>query len=102
MAGATHDLAPHQAATGSGVVTMARQIGFVVGVSILFAIVGDGVGLVAMDAFTSCFLVAAAVLIAASVTAFGMAGRHGASIPVPVNVQPEPRPAAKDQWRRQR
>ena len=75
MAGATHDLAPHQAATGSGVVTMARQIGFVIGVSILFAIVGDGIGLVAMDAFTTCFLVAAAVLVAAALTAFGMAAR---------------------------
>ena len=104
MAGATHDLAPHQAATGSGVVTMARQIGFVVGVSILFAIVGDGIGLVAMDAFTTCFLVAAAVLVAASLTAFGMAarvpprttGRPDTSAPVPGNVRPEPRPAAED------
>lgn len=76
MAGATHDLAPHQAATGSGVVTMARQIGFVIGVSILFAIVGDGIGLGAMDAFTTTFLVAAAVLVAASLTAFGMAARR--------------------------
>jgi MFS family permease len=75
MAGATHDLAPHQAATGSGVVTMARQIGFVIGVSILFAIVGDGTGLAAMDAFSTCFLVAATVLVAASLTAFGMAAR---------------------------
>ncbi len=31
MAGATHDLPAHQSATGSGIVTMARQIGFVVG-----------------------------------------------------------------------
>lgn len=104
MAGATHDLAPHQAATGSGVVTMARQIGFVVGVSILFALVGDSVGLDAMDAFTACFLVAAAILVASSVTAFGMAarvpprttGRPDTSAPVPGNVRPEPRPAAED------
>lgn len=75
MAGATHDLAPQQAATGSGVVTMARQIGFVIGVSLLFAIVGEGIGLGAMDTFTTCFLVAAAVLVTASVTAFGMATR---------------------------
>lgn len=85
MAGATHDLATHQAATGSGVVTMARQIGFVIGVSILFAIVGDGIGLVAMDAFTTSFLVAAAVLVAASLTAFGMAApvRPTAAAPAP-------------------
>ena len=47
MAGSTHDLPSTMAATGSGVVTMARQIGFVVGVSILFALVGDGVGVAA-------------------------------------------------------
>ncbi len=82
MAGATHDLAPHQAATGSGVVTMARQIGFVIGVSVLFAIVGNGIGLVAMDAFTICFLVAAGVLVAASVTAVGMSARAGAARPL--------------------
>ncbi|MEO6512102.1 MAG: hypothetical protein ABIO16_13985, partial [Nocardioides sp.] len=89
MAGATHELAPHQAATGSGVVTMARQIGFVVGVSILFAIVGERVGPVAMDSFVTCFLVAAAFLVAASVTAFGMAARHGAAILADGNLQPE-------------
>ena len=83
MAGATHDLAPHQAATGSGVVTMARQIGFVVGVSILFAIVGNAMGPVAMDAFTTCFLVAAAVLVGAAVTAVGMAAGLHPSATVP-------------------
>ena len=63
MAGATHDLAPHQAATGSGVV--------------------------AMDAFTTCFLVAAAVLVAASLTAFGMTARvrptEAATAPGPIS-----------------
>ena len=84
MAGATHDLAPHQAATGSGVVTMARQIGFVVGVSVLFAVVGDRVGRAATDAFTACFLISAAVLVVAAATAFGMAARsRPAAAPVP-------------------
>jgi hypothetical protein len=62
---------------------MARQIGFVVGVSILFAVVGDGIGLVAMDAFIDCFLIAAVILVAASGTAYGMAARDGARAPAP-------------------
>ena len=95
MAGATHDLPPHQAATGSGVVTMARQIGFVVGVSILFAVVGDGIGLVAMDAFTACFYIAAAILVAASVAAYGMAARDRPRAPSPARREPRVRQSPK-------
>jgi EmrB/QacA subfamily drug resistance transporter len=91
MAGATHDLGPHLAATGSGVVNMARQIGFVVGVSVLFAIVGDGIGRAAMDAFTTCLLVAAAVLVAASVAAYGMAARVRPRAPSPARGGPRVR-----------
>ncbi|MEO6145034.1 MAG: MFS transporter, partial [Dermatophilaceae bacterium] len=75
MAGATHDLPAHQAATGSGVVTMSRQIGYVVGVSAIFAIVGDRTGVLAMDQFTDSFLLAAAALVASAVAAFGMGAR---------------------------
>jgi hypothetical protein len=72
MAGSTHDLPSTMAATGSGVVTMARQIGFVVGVSILFALVGDGVGVAAVDGFRTTWLVAVAVLLLAACAAAGM------------------------------
>jgi EmrB/QacA subfamily drug resistance transporter len=75
MAGSTHDLPASMAATGSGVVTMARQIGFVVGVSILFALVGDNVGSAALDGFREMWLVAALVLVAAAGAAVGMRGR---------------------------
>jgi hypothetical protein len=75
MAGSTHDLPASMAATGSGVVTMARQIGFVVGVSILFALVGDNVGSAAVDGFREMWLVAALVLVAAAGAAVGMRGR---------------------------
>lgn len=92
MAGATHDLAPHQAATGSGVVTMSRQIGFVVGVSVLFAIVGDRTGLPATDRFTDSYLVAAVALLASAVAAYGMAARPRAAAEIaggPADVRAE-------------
>jgi hypothetical protein len=75
MAGSTHDLPASMAATGSGVVTMARQIGFVVGISILFALVGDNGGWEAADGFREMWLVAALVLVAASGAAVGMRAR---------------------------
>ena len=75
MAGSTHDLPASMAATGSGVVTMARQIGFVVGVSILFALVGDDVGHAAIDGFRTTWVVAAAVLLLAAGAAAGMHSR---------------------------
>lgn len=66
FAGSTRDLAPHQAATGSGVINMSRQIGFVLGISGLFVFVGDAVGagaahglLQALGASAAAMLVAA-------------------------------------------
>lgn len=76
MAGSTHDLPASMAATGSGVVTMARQIGFVVGVSTLFALVGDNVGAAAVDGLRQTWVAAALVLVAAAGAAVGMAGRE--------------------------
>lgn len=40
LAAATHDLPPHRASTGSGVITMTRQIGYVLGVAVTVAILG--------------------------------------------------------------
>lgn len=77
MAGSTHDLPPAMAATGSGVITMARQIGFVVGVSTLFALVGDDVGVAATDGLRQTWVVAACSLLAAGAAAAGMHTRRG-------------------------
>lgn len=75
MAGGTRDLAPHQSATGSAIVTMSRQIGFVIGISILFAIVGSAQGLAAQDGFITTWWVAAGFLVASAVAALGMSVR---------------------------
>lgn len=79
MAGSTHDLPPAMAATGSGVITMARQIGFVVGVSTLFALVGDNVGVAATDGLRQTWLVAAVALLVAGAAAAGMQGSAAGS-----------------------
>lgn len=79
MAGSTHDLPGAMAATGSGVVTMARQIGFVVGVSMLFAVVGDRTGVAAVESFRTVWFLSALALVAAGVAALGM--RHPRHVP---------------------
>jgi EmrB/QacA subfamily drug resistance transporter len=85
MAGSTHDLPASMAATGSGVVTMARQIGFVVGVSILFALVGDRVGHAAIDGFRTTWMLAAGVLLAAAGAAVGMRSRVASGLEDPAS-----------------
>jgi EmrB/QacA subfamily drug resistance transporter len=40
LGAATHDLPPHRASTGSGVINMTRQVGYVLGVAITVAILG--------------------------------------------------------------
>jgi EmrB/QacA subfamily drug resistance transporter len=72
LAGGTRDLPAQEFATGSAVVSMARQIGFVVGVSVLFAIVGDLRGPAAVDAFQTAWWVAAGILLAGAAAAVGM------------------------------
>lgn len=76
MAGATHDLPPVQSSTGSAIVTMSRQIGFVIGVSVLFAIVGDKQGVAATDDFILTWWVGAGALVVAAIAALGMTPRR--------------------------
>jgi len=65
VATATASLPPEQASTGGGVVTMARQVGLVLGVSVLVAIVGAGTP--SVDSFRTAWLaVAGASLLAAA------------------------------------
>src|SRR5262249_1738786 len=59
---------PHRFATGSGVVTMARQVGIVLGVAVLVTVLGRPSGAAALAAFQR-----ATVVIAAAAVAGGLA-----------------------------
>ena len=56
---------PHRFATGSGIVTMARQIGIVLGVSVLVTVLGHAEGPGALPAFQRATVLLAAIAFAA-------------------------------------
>jgi len=77
LASATHDLPQDRASTGSAVINMARQIGFVLGVSVLVAILGTPTTYhAAHTAFVHGWWTIAAVELAAAVACLGIVKRR--------------------------
>ncbi|MFE2887164.1 MFS transporter [Streptomyces sp. NPDC059272] len=77
LASATHDLPQQRASTGSAVINMARQIGFVLGVSVLVAILGTPTNYpAAHTAFVHGWWTIAAVELAAAMACLGIVKRR--------------------------
>jgi EmrB/QacA subfamily drug resistance transporter len=79
---------PHRFATGSGVVTMARQVGIVLGVAVLVTVLGHPSGGEAVAAFQRATVVIAAIAAGAGLTAL-LLTRGRASRPVTAAIPPE-------------
>jgi EmrB/QacA subfamily drug resistance transporter len=80
LSAATSDLPPAEAATGSGVISMNRQIGTAIGVSLIVAVLGTPADFAAAHtAFRHAWWALAAVTVLAAVAATGMTPRGSRS-----------------------
>jgi MFS family permease len=87
---AARSLPPQRFGTGSAVVTMARQIGAVLGVSVLIVLL-DSAGADPLGAFNDGWLVLAGAALLSGLICLGLRAEP-AAVPEPVAAVPEPLP----------
>jgi EmrB/QacA subfamily drug resistance transporter len=96
---------PHRFATGSGIVTMARQVGIVLGVAILVTVLGHPAGAEALTVFRRATVVIAALAFTAGLTALLLTRGSGrrevtetTSVPTAVGAGVEPRVRSEENF----
>ena len=89
---------PHRFATGSGVVTMARQVGIVIGVAVLVTVLGHPSGAAALAAFQRATVVIAAIAVTAGLALLLLVrSTRGARASAAVTVAENPVAAAAEE-----